>query len=82
VNPDNRHPAKLDYRVSLPPEHELAPGGWPRRSCAKLAAESGTADKYPGHFYREDTLLDLPNKVLPQSVRIPGRRNSCSGTAG
>ena len=39
VDPHNNTPATLDYRVNLPPDHELAPGGLDetamRPSCAK-----------------------------------------------
>ncbi len=52
--------ATLDYRVGLPPEHELSPGGMAEPELRKLAADTG------GAFYREEDLLKLPNGVKPQ----------------
>lgn len=30
VAPNNKSPANLEYRVSLPPDHEQRPAGWPK----------------------------------------------------
>lgn len=54
--------AALDYRVSLPPGHELAPGGLAEEDIQQLAAKSGE-DANPGRFYREEDLHTLVNNV-------------------
>ena len=60
-------PATLEYRVSLPPEHELAPGAMNEEALRRLAEQSG------GKFYREEDLHALPDalpvKVVPYSQR-------------
>jgi hypothetical protein len=67
VDPNNGNPANLDYRVNLPPEHELAPGGMAEAEMRKLAESTG------GKFYREEDLYQLPADVktqyAPYSVR-------------
>lgn len=60
VDPGNRNPATLDYRVNLPPEHELAPGGMAEGDMRKLTEATG------GGFYREEDLYKLPDEVKPQ----------------
>jgi hypothetical protein len=60
VDPGNENPATLDYRVSLPPDHELAPGGLAEADMRKLAEETG------GKFYHEEDLHTLPASVKPQ----------------
>ncbi|MDB5309636.1 MAG: hypothetical protein JWO38_3838 [Gemmataceae bacterium] len=60
VDPNNGNPAALDYRVNLPPEHELAPGGMAEGEMRKLAEASG------GKFYREEDLVKLADQVKPQ----------------
>lgn len=60
VDPGNDNPATLDYRVTLPPEHELAPGGLAEGEMRKLAEATG------GKFYREENLHELPDDVRPQ----------------
>jgi hypothetical protein len=60
VDPGNDNPATLDYRVSLPPDHELAPGGLAEADMRKLAEETG------GKFYHEEDLHTLPAEVKPQ----------------
>ena len=59
VDPNNGNPANLDYRVNLPPEHELAPGGMAEGDMRKLAEATG------GGFYREEDLFKLPARVKP-----------------
>jgi len=54
--------ATLDYRVTLPPEHELAPGPMNEEGLRKLAEETG------GKFYREEDLHTLPADVKPKRV--------------
>jgi hypothetical protein len=60
VDPNNGNPATLDYRVSLPPEHELAPGGMDEGAMRKLAEATG------GTFSREEDLFRLPDQVKTQ----------------
>jgi hypothetical protein len=60
VDPGNDNPATLDYRVTLPPEHELAPGGLAEGDMRKLAEATG------GKFYREENLHQLPDDVKAQ----------------
>jgi hypothetical protein len=54
--------ATLDYRVSLPPEHEMAPGGMAEDEMRTLAAKSG------GQFYREEDLHQLADKVVRRTT--------------
>jgi hypothetical protein len=63
VDPKNKTPASLQYRVSLPPTHEKAPGGLDEDAMRKLCEATG------GKFYREEDLTALPNDVKPQSVK-------------
>ena len=60
-------PATLEYRVSLPPDHELAPGGMAEDDLRKLAEGSG------GKFYREEDLSELPKNVQPKSTPYTSR---------
>lgn len=60
--------ATLDYRVSLPPEHELAPG------IMNESALRGFAEQTGGKFYREEDLHKLSSEVKPQTVQITQRR--------
>jgi uncharacterized membrane protein len=53
--------AALEYRVGLPNDHELSPGGLEEDAMAKLAEGSG------GRFYREEGLHQLPASVKPQT---------------
>jgi hypothetical protein len=62
VDPDNRYPAKFDYRVTYPPQHELSKGGMAEREMRDLAKLSG------GEFYREEDLDKLPTQVKAQYV--------------
>jgi hypothetical protein len=55
-------PASLEYRVTLPPDHELAPGGMAEEELRKLAELSG------GGFYREEDLYALPAAVKPKEA--------------
>ena len=65
LDPKNKSPASMEYRVNLPPDHELAPGGMAEAELMKLAADSGAKDK-PGKFYHEEDLYTLPKDVEPQ----------------
>ncbi len=60
-------PAGLDYRVSLPPDHELTPGGPDEDALRKLAEATG------GRFYREEDLHTLPDRLTPASVPVTVR---------
>jgi hypothetical protein len=62
--------AVLDYRVTLPPEHELAPGGMNEDGLRKLAESSG------GKFYREEDLYRLPDEVKPQTIAFTQRKET------
>jgi hypothetical protein len=67
VDPNNGNPAALDYRVNLPPEHELAPGGMAEADMRKLATATG------GMFYREEDLAKLPDQVKTQTAPFSSR---------
>jgi hypothetical protein len=67
VDPRNGSPATMEYRVGLPPDHELAPGGMAEADLVKLAADSGSRDN-PGKFYHEEDLYKLPTDVTSQSA--------------
>ncbi|HEY2784875.1 MAG TPA: hypothetical protein VGJ05_07865 [Fimbriiglobus sp.] len=60
-------PTQLEYRVTLPPDHELAPGGMAEEELRKLAELSG------GAFYREEDLNALPKAVKPQMAPFARR---------
>ncbi|MCZ2340502.1 MAG: hypothetical protein LC104_01740 [Bacteroidales bacterium] len=53
-------PASLEYRVTLPPDHEMAPGSMAEEALRTLAKNSG------GKFYREEDLHTLPGSLVPQ----------------
>jgi hypothetical protein len=57
----------LDYRVSLPPDHELAPGGPADGELRQLADVTG------GGFYREEDLHTLPGKLKPAATAVTVR---------
>jgi hypothetical protein len=61
VDPRNKTPATLDYRVNYAPDHELAPGGLDEAAMRKLCEATG------GTFAREEDLHKLPELVKPQS---------------
>lgn len=56
------NPGEFEYRVALPPDHELSPGGPDEESAAKLAELSG------GALYREEDLSKLPAAIAPKST--------------
>ena len=70
VDPNNGNPAALDFRVSLPPEHELAPGAMDEAAMRKLAEATG------GAFYREEDLRKLPDDVKPRFVPFTTRNET------
>lgn len=55
-------PASLEYRVTLPPDHEMSPGSMAEEPLRTLAESSG------GKFYREEDLHTLPGSLVPQSA--------------
>ena len=57
--------AALEYRVNLPPGHELAPGGLAEGEMQELAAKTGDEGN-PGRFYREEQLHTLVRNVQPK----------------
>ncbi|CAN5465893.1 VWA domain-containing protein [soil metagenome] len=59
--------ASLEYRVNLPPDHELAPGGLAEEELRKLAEATG------GKFYQEETVHQLAKDLKPQTVVITRR---------
>jgi hypothetical protein len=59
--------AELEYRVSLPPKHELEVAGMAETELRNLARLSG------GSFSREEDLDMLPIVVRPQTVVVPQR---------
>ncbi len=65
LDPKNKSPASMEYRVNLPPDHEQSLGGMAESELMKLATDSGHKDK-PGQFYHEEDLHKLPKNVEPQ----------------
>ncbi len=59
-------PAALEFRVALPPDHELASGGLAEEALRKLAEATN------GKFYREEDLHQLPKDIV--SVPAPFTR--------
>lgn len=61
-------PTSLDYRVDLPPQHELVVRGLAEESLreASLVTEGG--------FYREEQLASLPDRVQPQQTTFIHRQ--------
>ncbi len=64
VDPNNDNPAELEYRVGLPPEHELAPGPMDEGRMRKLTLETG------GRFFREEELAELPAAIATQKAPL------------
>jgi hypothetical protein len=60
-------PASLEYRVSLPPDHELAAGGLAEDALRKLAEATG------GSFHREESLYKLPTSVKAKTAPFTRR---------
>lgn len=75
VDAKNKSPASLEYRVSLPPNHELAPGGMAEAELRKLAEESSSDDRR-GKFYREEDLHTLPETIVAQSAPTTRREEN------
>ncbi|MGL6075083.1 MAG: hypothetical protein ACRC8S_13065 [Fimbriiglobus sp.] len=62
------NPANVEYRVSLPADHEMAPGGLQEEDLKMLATESG------GKYYREENLHDLPETVPFVTTNVTQRQ--------
>ena len=60
--------ATLDYRVTLQPNDERAKGGMNEKLLRSLAEST------EGHFYREETLTELPNNVTRKLATVVERR--------
>jgi hypothetical protein len=60
--------ASLEYRVTLPPQHELVVTGLAKEALEDAAAASG------GAFYREEDLGTLVEKIRPQSAPFTVRQ--------
>jgi hypothetical protein len=58
----------LDYRVALPPQHELAVRGLAEEPLREAASIS------EGGFYREEKLYELPDKVRPRTTTFLQRQ--------
>lgn len=61
-------PATLEYRVNLPPEHELAPTSMNEVALKQLAEQSG------GKFYREESLHQLADDIQPRNYTFRFRK--------
>lgn len=70
VDTGSSDPGTLDYRVSLPPDHELAPGGMAEDDLRRLADQSG------GKFYREENLHEMPTAVQRKTVPFTQREET------
>ncbi len=65
-----RDPARMEYRVALPPEHEQAPGPMNEPALRALAEGSG------GKFYREEDLHTLSKELKPKTVSFSQRKET------
>ena len=61
-------PTTMEYRVSLPPDHESAPNSLDEESLRRLAEPSG------GKFYREEDLHAMPDAIESRSTPFTERR--------
>lgn len=59
--------ANLEYRVNLPPDHELAPGGLAEEELRNLAKATG------GKFYQEETVHELFKDLQSKSMTVTRR---------
>lgn len=75
VDPKNKSPATMEYRVNLPPDHEQSLGGMAEAELQKLAADSGSEEK-PGKFYHEEDLHKLVKDVEPQYAPFSRREET------
>ncbi len=61
------NPGSVEYRVTLPPDHELSPGGLMEDELRALAEQSG------GKFYREEDLDKMPSQVARKTIPVTVR---------
>jgi hypothetical protein len=61
-------PAVLEYRVNLPPEHEMAPSSMNEVTLKTLAEQSG------GKFYREESLHEMSKNIEPRNYTFQFRK--------
>jgi hypothetical protein len=61
-------PAVLDFRVTLPPDHELAPGGMNEDALRELGSATN------GAIYREEDLCKLPGNLIPSATTLYRRQ--------
>jgi hypothetical protein len=73
VDPKNKSPASLNFPVSYPDNHELSPGALDEPAMRKLTRES-RGQLEDGGFYREETLVKLPDDVKPQTAPLSSRK--------
>lgn len=80
IKPEGGEPATLEYRVSLPPDDEQAPGAMAEPELRALAKASSPESRAQATgiggddgFYREEDLLSLPERVKAQTFSIPRR---------
>ena len=60
--------ATLEYRVDLPPQHEMEIAGMAEAALREAALASG------GRFYREAEVHDLPANIVPRTAPLMHRR--------
>ncbi len=61
------NPGSVEYRVTLPPDHELSAGGMMEDELRALAEQSG------GRFYREEDLHRMPSQIERKTVPVTVR---------
>ncbi len=61
------NPGSVEYRVTLPPDHELSAGGMMEDELRSLAEQSG------GKFYREEDLNRMPSQIERKTVPVTVR---------
>lgn len=64
VDPNNDSPAELEYRVSLPPDHELSPGPMDEGRMQQLATDTN------GRYYREEQLAEMAKAIEAKFVPV------------
>ncbi|MBA4188183.1 MAG: hypothetical protein C0467_09215 [Planctomycetaceae bacterium] len=72
VDPKNNSPASLNFPVSYPENHELSPGALDEPAMRKLTRES-RGEVTDNGFYREESLIKLPENVKPQTSPMSNR---------
>ncbi len=67
INVEDPAPASLEYRVGLPPQHELEVAGMAEEALREAAAAGG------GKFYREEDLHRLASNLEPRNASFVTR---------